>query len=199
MDKSLGILISHLEDLFRVFNERFYDGKLEKPIITISPDTTKGAYGWCTGWKAWRETADDNAEGYYEINLCAEHLKRPFEKICETLLHEMVHLHNLWEGVGDTSRSGLYHNKKYKESAEKHGLTVTRSPKYGWCMTDLTAEALSFIKGLDQGQFGFYRMQKPKKKERGFIFAQIRLSRLRLHCQGNKGRERDLRGLRPAV
>lgn len=109
--KSLGTVISCLEELFQKFNDKFYAGKLEQPIITVSPDTTGGAYGWCTAWKAWKDDVESSAdEGYYEINLCAEHLNRPFEQICGTLLHEMVHLYNLYEGVQDTSRGGTYHN-----------------------------------------------------------------------------------------
>ena len=42
-----------LENLFSKFNEKFYNGELQTPVITVSPDTTKGAYGWCTAWKAW--------------------------------------------------------------------------------------------------------------------------------------------------
>lgn len=109
--QSLQPVIKQLETLFSKFNDRFYDGKLPKPVITVSPDSTKGAYGWCTSWKAWtdKENADMN-EGYYEINLCAEYLSRPIDLVCETLLHEMVHLFNLEQKVQDTSRSGTYHN-----------------------------------------------------------------------------------------
>lgn len=64
---SLKTVIEKLESLFSKFNERFYEGELQKPVITVSPDTTKGAYGWCTSWKAW--TDSDDSEGYYEINI----------------------------------------------------------------------------------------------------------------------------------
>ena len=50
---SLKPVIAELEDLFSKFNARFFADKLEKPVITVSPDHTRGAYGWCTGWKAW--------------------------------------------------------------------------------------------------------------------------------------------------
>lgn len=113
--QSLQPIIEKLESLFSKFNEKFYNNELQIPVITVSPDTTKGAYGWCTAWKAWsteapkpikdlstltKEQLDSmkKDDGYYEINLCAEHLARPFEKIAETLLHEMVHLYNLQEG-----------------------------------------------------------------------------------------------------
>ena len=96
---------------------------LERPVITVSPDTTSGAYGWCTSWKAWG-SSEDKEKGYYEINICSEYLTRSFEEIAETLLHEMVHLQNIKDGVQDTSRSGKYHNRKYKQAAEAHGLNV---------------------------------------------------------------------------
>ena len=87
---SLKPVIEELESLFSKFNTRFFAGELEKPVITVSPDHTRGAYGWCTGWKAWQDGAKEG--GYYEINLCAEYLNRPFEETCSTLIHEMVHL-----------------------------------------------------------------------------------------------------------
>ena len=51
-NKSLHEVIGKLESLFSTFNKHFFNNELEKPIITVSPDTTKGAYGWCTSWKA---------------------------------------------------------------------------------------------------------------------------------------------------
>lgn len=93
--QSLQPIIEKLESLFSKFNEKFYNNELQTPVITVSPDTTKGAYGWCTAWKAWsteapkpikdlstltKEQLDSmkKDDGYYEINLCAEHLARPF-------------------------------------------------------------------------------------------------------------------------
>lgn len=46
---SLKPVIEELESLFSKFNARFFAGELEKPVITVSPDHTRGAYGWCTG------------------------------------------------------------------------------------------------------------------------------------------------------
>mgnify|MGYP001855521997 CR=1 FL=1 len=113
---SLKPVIAELEDLFSKFNARFFAGNLEKPVITVSPDHTRGAYGWCTGWKAWKAGEDE-----------AEYLNRPFEETCGTLLHEMVHLQNLQDGVQDTSRSGLYHNKKFRETANPEALQFVQS------------------------------------------------------------------------
>ena len=145
---SLKPVIEELENLFSKFNARFFADKLEKPVITVSPDHTRGAYGWCTGWKAWQDGTKEG--GYYEINLCAE-------ETCGTLIHEMVHLQNLQDGVQDTSRSGTYHNKKFKETAEAHGLTVEKGEKYGWHKTALSPEALEFVQSLGKQGFTLVR------------------------------------------
>ncbi len=49
---SLQPIIEKIESLFSIFNKELFEDQLQKPIITISPDITKGAYGWCTSWKA---------------------------------------------------------------------------------------------------------------------------------------------------
>lgn len=162
---SLKNTIQQLEDLFEVFNYKYFEGQLSKPVITVSPDTTKGAYGWCTSWKAWKETGHEEV-GYYEINICAEHLSRAYEDVAGTMLHEMVHLHNLENGIKDCSRAGTYHNKKFKEAAEARGLIVTNTQKYGWSKTTLTDEAKevveSFMKKIGKTSFDLYR-ESPEK------------------------------------
>ena len=112
---SLKPVIEELENLFSKFNTRFFDGGLEKPVITVSPDHTRGAYGWCTGWKAWKAGED---EGHYEINLCAEYLNRPFEETCGTLIHEMVHLQNLQDEFPEVCLPLLWgHYQSHKRSS----------------------------------------------------------------------------------
>ena len=168
--KSLKNTIQQLEDLFGVFNYKYFEGSLPKPVITVSPDTTKGAFGWCTSYKAWKEVGHDT-DGYYEINICAEYLSRPYEEVAGTMLHEMIHLFNLENGVKDTSRGGTYHNKKYKEAAEAHGLNVECDPKYGWTKTSLTDESKQevedFMKSIGKSSFDLYRepAQKEEKKK----------------------------------
>lgn len=178
-ETSIKPIIDKLENLFSKLNQQFFNGELKAPIITVSPDTTKGAYGWCTAWKAWSNSeqkkmpdlalltkeqleALKKEEGFYEINICAEYLARPFEQVAETLLHEMVHLYNLQIGVQDTSRNGTYHNKKFKEAAEQHGLTVEKDAKYGWTITKLNPEAKSFISGFQDKKFELHRKSLPK-------------------------------------
>ena len=164
-EQSLKPVIEKLEKLFSTFNKRFYNGELETPVITVSPDTTSGAYGWCTSWKAWKKADQEDKEaGYYEINICAEHLTRSFKELCGTLLHEMVHLWNLQNNVKDTSRGGTYHNLKFKKEAEQRGLIIEQHHKYGWTITKLNEEAEQFIEQLNDTSFAIYRDSAAKIK-----------------------------------
>lgn len=45
-EASLKPVIAELETLFSKFNARFFENKLESPVITVSPDHTRGAYGF---------------------------------------------------------------------------------------------------------------------------------------------------------
>ena len=48
-------------------------------------------------------------------------------------------------GIKDTSNNGVYHNRRFKEQAEAHGLTVDHHEKYGWTITSPSEELLDFI------------------------------------------------------
>lgn len=153
---NLSEVVKSLEELFQACNIRFYNGELEAPIITVSPDTTGGAYGWCTAWKAWEDDHDPDS-GYYEINICAEHLNRPFSETVVTMLHEMVHLYNLYAGVKDTSRGGTYHNKFFKAEAERRGLRIEKDSKYGWTVSFLNDEGKEFVGSIETDSFRVHR------------------------------------------
>ena len=98
-----------------------------------------------------------NESGSYEINMVAEYLTRPLEEVVGTLLHEMAHLWNIQQGIQDCSRNGYYHNRKFKDAAEAHGLIVEKTEKYGYSMTRLNDEAVSFLKEIGTEGFKLYR------------------------------------------
>lgn len=155
---SIAPVVKALDDLFDTFNNAFFNSALLKPVITLSEKGTKFAKGWCTAEKVWaRKEGDQVLERYYEINLCPEYLNEPVEEICEVLLHEMVHLFNIMNGVQDCSSNGQYHNRKFKESAEKHGLKAEKMARYGYAQTSLKPETIEFIKKLDLTVFDLYR------------------------------------------
>lgn len=146
--------IEVVEELFEKFNSKFYNGELQRPVLTVSADITGGAYGWCTTFKAW----NDGEDGHYEINITAEHLNRPIMEVCATLLHEMVHLYQLAQGVKGVSRGGTYHNSKFKAEAELRGLQIGHNEKYGWTKTSLTEESEKFIEELGIIDFKLHRL-----------------------------------------
>ena len=161
---SLKPAIRIFENLFSKMNDRFFDGCLVVPVIVISPEGKSNINGWCTSWKAWKSTSEKGRaenigddDGYYEINLSAEYLNDPINVIIGTLLHEMVHLYDLQEGIKDTSRSGYYHNKSFKKSAEAHGLITEKVEGSGYSKTELSPEALDFVKTLEDVRFDLFR------------------------------------------
>lgn len=120
-----------LEKMFRELNKHYYNGELPEPIITLKK--TPSAYGHITTVKTWTVSTEQGTEQRYEINISTATLDRPIENTTATLLHEMAHLYNLVHGIRDTSsQSGAYHNKRFKATAEAHGLVIDHHEKYGW-------------------------------------------------------------------
>jgi hypothetical protein len=142
-----------LEYAYGLLNDYYFGGELPTVMITIQ--SSKGVYGYCTTQKVWA-SADEN---YYELNLGAEYLNRPIENVLATLVHEMVHIYCMENGLKDTSNLGRYHNKIFKREAEKRGLIISQAPVIGWSKTSPSPEFIAVIHqlGLDQ-QCENYRM-----------------------------------------
>lgn len=151
-------IINELDNLFKIFNYKYFNSELVKPVITVMTNgKDNNVLGWCTSRKAWADTA--NNQEYYEITICAEYLYRDITEICSTLLHEMAHLYNLQNGIKDVSRGNTYHNKYFKATAERTGLMVEFEKKYGWSFTKPTQETIDFINSLklDKEEFTLTR------------------------------------------
>lgn len=83
-------------------------------------------------------------------------------------MHEMAHLYNLQNGIKDTTRSGTYHNKKFKETAELHGLQVEQVDKIGWSLTTATPQTKQWITdNIPIKQFGVYKQVAEKDPKSG--------------------------------
>ncbi len=154
---TISEIVAFLEDAYDVLNVKYFEGALPKAIITIQ--SSPRAYGHFTPWDAWNE---ENT-GYKEINLGAETLNRPVENVIATLIHEMTHFYCHINNIKDTSRSGNYHNKKFKIEAEQRGLIIGYDSKIGYSPTTPSPELIEFIQeqdwqGVDlarQGQLTF--------------------------------------------
>lgn len=129
-NNAMSEIVKTLEDIFDKLNHHYFEGKLPRPVITVQ--STPSAYGHCSVKKIWR---DSESEGQYEVNMGAEYINRPIESTCATLCHEMVHLYCLENGIADTCQNGRYHNKKFKEEAEKRDLYIEYNRTIGWSVT----------------------------------------------------------------
>lgn len=124
--------VSIIESAFTKMNKSFFESELTKPIITIQ--SSPSAYGHCSCHKIW-QNANPNGKGVketYEINIGAESLNRPIAETMGTLLHEMIHLYCNQKGIQDVSRNHTYHNKHFKEEAEKRLLKISYDKVIGW-------------------------------------------------------------------
>lgn len=122
----------YLNKLFDKLNDALFESVLSKPVITIQ--NTPNAYGHITVNKVWK-----SGDAYrHELNIGAGTLNRPIEETVATLIHEMVHLYNIANGVRDTSRGYTYHNAKFREEAEKRWLHIEHDKTYGWTITSPT-------------------------------------------------------------
>lgn len=128
----------YLDKIFNMLNEAYFDGTLPKVVITVQ--STPKAYGHFTTYDAWHCQSD----GYKEINIGAGTLDRPIENVTATLLHEMVHEYCLLNGIKDTSRGGAYHNKRFRQEAEKRALHIDYDSRIGWSVTSPTEELIDF-------------------------------------------------------
>lgn len=132
-----------LQAAFNAINRDFYNNELEKVIITTKEGRKKSAYGWIEVNKNWQQ----NGKARHEINISVDFLgERSVVETITTLMHEMAHLYNIQHGIKDTTRSGLYHNKEFKKTAEAHGLMVSRMEKTGWSYTQASANTIFWIK-----------------------------------------------------
>lgn len=133
-------LTGQLEKAFRLINADFFNNELPTPIITVIP--TAKAYAHYTPWNAWEAGSDHKRE----INISSAYLERPLENIIASLIHECVHMYNdVVANVQDTSRNGTYHNKVFKTEAEKRGLIISRSDKYGWSHTEPSEQLFYWV------------------------------------------------------
>ncbi len=137
---SYNRVAGYLNKVFDLLNAAFFESVLSRPTITIQ--STPRAYGH---FSLREDTWVSKLGGTHEINIGAGTLSRPIEEVAATLLHEMVHYYNYINGVQDCSRGGTYHNRRFREAAEAHGLTVEHSDKYGWSHTSPSDELLEFV------------------------------------------------------
>ena len=167
-------MINTLYEIFDYYNEKLFDNRLEKVVITIQSKGRLNADGWFTPGKIWKGVSEE-AKDKHEINVSAEGLHKGEGAIITTLLHEMVHLYCHQLGIQDTSRQGRFHNKNFRNMADKCGLVCIEDTSIGTItpklkdneinnyIVDKVIESKVFLhsrKNFTNGQSG---KNKPKK------------------------------------
>ena len=140
-----------LENAYDILNAKYFEGGLSKVVITVQ--SSPKAYGHYTTYEAWT----DSNSGFKEINISAENLDRPIENIIATLIHEMVHHFCAIKGIQDCSRGGTYHNKRFREQAEKRGLKIDYDTKIGFSITSPSEELIEFVEEMGWGKLNLSR------------------------------------------
>lgn len=145
--------------------------KPEQIVVTVqSHGTRRNALGWFAG-ERW-QNGTKGASASHEINITAEFLKRDDDRggVAETILHELAHAENKTLKIADTDKSGRVHNKKFKEMAERLGLSVDgRDPRIGFSFTRLNDSGKDFLKkcAFKRELFKLYRVNPLVEKKDG--------------------------------
>ncbi len=143
-----------LSRIYKDFNNHFYNGDLPDVMITFKP--TKGRYGHVSTTTVWKSDTE-TLESKYELNISAYTINESPRAVCETILHEQAHLYNIIHGIKDCSNNGRYHNKKFKKTAEDHGLICNQvNDLYGWSFTSFDDKALKYFQKLNIKNFEYY-------------------------------------------
>jgi hypothetical protein len=148
---------------YDMVNKELFGGELPDVALLIQNQGRKtGILGWATNAPIW---SGSNGEEKYEMTITAEYLNRPVVEIMETIIHEGVHIYNSIKNVKDTSRGFTYHNKRFKEEAERRGLNVVHHDKYGWANTSLKDETRALIETWEIDQEAFVLARKGFSKD----------------------------------
>jgi len=135
-------ITAFLENAYNVLNRRFFDGELTPVVITVQ--SSPHAHGHYTPWKSWIQ----GGEGYREINLSAESLRRPIESVVATLQHESIHHYCELNNIKSVSRNGTYHNSRFRREAEKRGLIIDYDPRIGHSITYPGPEIMELVREM---------------------------------------------------
>lgn len=165
--------IKELHKAFDKANQVLFNNELPEVVITMNTrGNRKGVLGWFTVNTAW----ESGEQELHEINIVPEAMKRDYLEIIQTLVHEMLHLHNHVKGIKDTSRAGAYHNKRFLQTALEHGfeyLHEAPDSRIGYSAITFTSQTANMVKfwNIDKSAFTIARKEfgTGKKKKSNII------------------------------
>lgn len=74
------------------------------------------------------------------------------------------YIYNLEKKVKDCSRGNTYHNKKFKNEAERRELKIKHHEKYGWTITSPGEKIIDFCLINDLCEIKLYRKENTELK-----------------------------------
>ena len=141
--ENLSGIVSALEQAHAMIQEKT-GAPRATILVTRKTGRTMGHFTHAKLWKA-------GDEAFHEIMISANYFTRGARAVLGTLLHEVAHSLDLQAGIQGVTGDG-YHNKKFKDTAEALGLTITQAKGIGWSVTEVSdacaerwAEALALI------------------------------------------------------
>lgn len=131
--------VQYLQKIYNLINAEYFNNELEEVTLTVQENAKN--YGYISVSNTW--FTDDKA--MKELNISANYLRRDIVDIVTTLIHEASHVYNMQKNIKDVSNNGIYHNKRFKETAENIGkIKIDRHNKYGWTISTPTEETINF-------------------------------------------------------
>ena len=147
--------VRYLERIYNLVNQEYFDGELEEITLTIQESVR--SFGHVSADNTWFT----DKKSMKELNISANYLKRSISEIVTTLVHECSHIWNMQHGIKDTSNGYVYHNKRFKKTAEEIGkIIVERHSTYGWSVSSPSQETLDFCKRHCLEDIQIWRMDK---------------------------------------
>jgi hypothetical protein len=142
---NMSRVIGQLQTIARKLNTDWFNNELDMEHVIWTVQSTPKAYGHFTPYLSYRVHSKEGEKEAVEINIGAGTLDRDIISVISTMLHEMTHYYNWAKGVQDCSRGGTYHNKKFKNEAEKHGLIIEYDSRIGWSLTSATEKLVDWV------------------------------------------------------
>lgn len=123
-----------LMQAYDTINFNYFDGRL--PVVKFSLFVTQRNK---SGWSIIKK---QDVYTIYVFDYC---LFESVESIYIGIMHQIIHILNAENNIVDTSRNNQYHNKRFREVAEKHGLITRRTNAHGYDVVGIQQEVLDKI------------------------------------------------------
>lgn len=138
---SAAEIIAKTSAMFDSLNGHFYQDELPHPTIEVkfaSENKHHRSYNPC-------EIRSLDSIAKFVLRVYDEYIFLSATDAAANMLHEMAHLYNRIHAIKDVSGSAFYHNKRFKITAETHGLCCSYSDKYAWAITTLADDAQAWL------------------------------------------------------